>query len=98
MTAHIAYEEVKSESNNKTKRITSLEKQIARLEARTSGNGGGYRSYPNRGGSNRGGFNRGGGRDYDRDHDRDRDHDQDRDRDTKSRKRAEPNSNDTKNP
>jgi flagellar motility protein MotE (MotC chaperone) len=92
------YEEAKSESANKTNRIASLEKQIARLEARPSGNGGGYRSYPNRGDSNRGGFNRGGGRDYDRDHDRDRDRDQDRDRDTKSRKRAEPNSSDTKNP
>lgn len=92
------YEEAKSEYTNQAKRITSLEKQIARLEARLSGNGGGYRPNPNRGGSNRGGFNRGGGRDYDRDHDRDRDRGQDRDRDTKSRKRAEPNSSDTKNP
>ncbi len=66
-------EETKSESANKTKRIASFEKQIARLKARPSANGGRYRSYPNRGDSNRGDFNRGGGRDYDRDHDRDRD-------------------------
>ncbi len=92
------YEETRSENTSKAKRITSLEKQIARLETRLSANDGGYRPNSNRGGSNRGGFNRGGGCDYDHDHDRDRDRDQDRDRDTKSRKRVDPSSTDTKNP
>jgi hypothetical protein len=92
------YEEARSENTAKARRIVSLERQIARLEARLSGNGGGYRPNPNRGGSNRGGFSRGSGRDHDRDRDRDRDRDQDRDRDAKSRKRAEPSSSDTKNP
>jgi hypothetical protein len=54
------YEEAKSENTNKAKRITSIEKQIARFESRSSANGGPYRPNPNRGVSKRGGFNRGG--------------------------------------
>ena len=91
------YDEAKSEIVNKAKRIAVLEEQIAKLKARLSGDGAGYRSGSHRGGSNRGGFSRGGGRDYDRDRDRDRDHDQDRSRDSLSRKRPEPGSNGSKN-
>ncbi len=92
------YEEARSENTTKAKRIVSLERQVARLESRLSGNGNGYRPNPNRGDSNRGGFSHGSGRDYDRDRDRDRDRDQDRDRDAKPRKRAESSSSDIKNP
>ncbi len=53
------YEEARSENTTKVKRIVSLERQIVRLETRLSGNGGGYRPNPNRGGSNRGDFSRG---------------------------------------
>ncbi len=91
------YEEARSENTTKARSIVSLKDKLPGSRP-ASVNGGGYRTNPNRDGSNRGGFSRGSGSDHDRDRDRDRDRDQDRDRDDKSRKRAEPSSNDTKNP